>query len=168
MKKTLVTLAVAAAFSLSSFAQRPLARTVNRSKFSIGFDMGLPTSDDLLSIIIGGSLTYEVHTAKNTFLTLSAGYQSFRLKSQYIGFGGANSKNYVPIKVGIKYYTVSGFFLEAQAGASISTQPNSFPALAYAPGIGYNLKGRFELGARFEGWELSGIGQATMRIAFKF
>lgn len=173
MKKSVLTFAMAVSISVSSFAQT--AQSVSPSngggKFSIGVDAGLPTGDahQLFSSVVGGSIKYELPTAKNTFLTLSGGYQAYLIKSEFKSPGEKSSFGFVPLKAGIKYYSSDGFFLEAQAGISISTESGGSTAFAYSPGIGYTFKGGFELGARYEAWTKDGtVGQATLRLAFRF
>jgi len=173
MKKILLALTVLAGTTLAGFAQQTAAssKANEGGKFSIGIDAALPTGDagDFYSAGFGGSIKYEVPTAKNTFFTISGGYESFLYKSIYKVPGYSSSDSFVPLKAGIKYYSDGGFFLEAQAGISIYTGNNSFTSFAYSPGIGYSFNGGLEVGARYEAWVKDGtFGQAAVRLAFRF
>lgn len=169
MKKTLITLVILVGAAFSSFAQS----SNNGGKFSIGLEAGLPIADFNRShnFAIGGSVKYDQPIAAGTFVTLSAGYSTFRGKEGIRSFG------FVPLKAGIKYFFVEGFFGEAQIGAAFSTQGGAGggnaigggTAIAYAPGFGYSFNSNIELGVRYEAWYKDGtISQIGLRLAYKF
>jgi hypothetical protein len=165
MKKVLLLLTVICGLSVSSFAQ-----SSNGGKFSVGLEAGLPLGDahQVYKAIIGGSLKYEHPVATNTFVTLSAGYNSFLTKSEWKPFLGS-SNGAIPVKAGLKYYFNEGFFGEGQLGAAFSTENGGGTAFVYAPGIGYTFGGGFEAGVRYEGWSNNGtISQAGLRLAYRF
>lgn len=172
MKKVLLVVALISAAAVSSLAQTTTSSAGNEGgKFSIGADAALPTGNasQVYSAGFGGSVKYEAPTAKNTFFTLSAGYESFLYKSEFKMSGFPSSDSFVPIKAGIKYYSDAGFFLEAQAGISIYTGTDGFTSFAYSPGIGYSFKGGLEAAVRYEAWVKDGtFGQAAFRLAFRF
>ena len=169
MKKTLVALVILTGATFSSFAQS----SNDGGKFSIGLEAGLPIADfnKTHNFAIGGSVKYDQPIAAGTFVTLSAGYSTFRGKEGIRSFG------FVPLKAGIKYFFVEGFFGEAQIGAAFSTQGGAGggnaigggTAIAYAPGFGYSFNSNIELGVRYEAWYKDGtISQIGLRLAYKF
>ena len=170
MKKIL--LAALLLCNVIAFAQRS-------PKGSIGFEAGLPVgqADQVYSSVLGGTFKAEFPASGSNALnyTLTVGYQSFQVKSEYSRF--INNASYVPIKGGLKYYTSSNFYLEGEVGASINTNSNytaSKTAFVYAPGIGVNLPvaggSAFDLGLRFESRVENGgsLNQFALRLAYKF
>ena len=175
MKKLLLTLAIAGGITLSGFAQSTTTTTSAPSnsggKFSIGAEAGLPVGDisEVYSVVIGGSIKYELPVAKQTYFTISAGYNAFLLKSEFKELGISSTANFIPIKAGIKYYSSENFFLEGQLGAVFNTEQGGGHAFVWAPGIGYTFAGGFEAGFRYEGWTNgSTTGQLGLRLAYRF
>ena len=173
MKTQLLTLLLVAGIAVSGFAQsKSDSSTAAKSgvKFSIGAEAGLPVgqASDGYNLVLGGSVKLEVPTSTNTYLTLSAGYNAFFLKSEFKGFDIPSTSGFVPVKAGLKCYT-SNFFVEAQAGIVWSTESGGGHAFAWSPGIGYTFNKGFEIGARYEGWTNDGtVGQISARIAYRF
>lgn len=176
MKKILLTFALIGGIAWSGFAQTsttaaPSTPASGGSKFSIGIEGGLPVGDDseVFGKVIGGSIKYEVNTATNTFLTLSAGYNSYILKSKFSEPGERSSTGFVPLKAGIKCYTDGSFFVEGQLGIVFSTETGGGHAFVYSPGIGYSFSGGFEAGVRYEGWSNGGTSsQVGLRLGYRF
>jgi hypothetical protein len=164
MKKLLLMLTVLCGLSVGTFAQS--------SKTSLGFEAGIPVGDtkDVFDAVIGGSLKFDLPVATGAYFTLSAGYNSFLSNDITKARTGKSSFGFVPLKVGVKYYFVPGFFGEGQVGAAVSTQSGGGTAFAYAPGIGYSFPSGFEAGVRYEGWTKDGTttSQANLRLAFNF
>ena len=171
MKKILLVSAILAGTTFAALAQQTTASSTTSGKFSIGVDAALPTGDasQFYSTGFGGSIKYETPTAKNTFFTISAGYESFLYKSEFKTPGYKSADGFVPVKAGIKYYSDGGLFLEAQAGISVYTGSGSFTSFAYSPGVGYSFNGGLEVGMRYEAWVKDGtFGQAAFRLSYKF
>ena len=172
MKKVLLLLTVLCGLSISSFAQ-----SSEGGKWNIGVDAGIPLGDmnNISNLAIGASVKYEHPIATSTFLTLSAGYQRFLytsdVKDALKAFGiDKSGEGIIPVKAGLKHYFSPGFFGEAQAGASFSTEEGGSTAFVYAPGIGYTFTGGFEAGVRYEGYSHDGgnQGMAALRLAYRF
>lgn len=175
MKKLLLTLIILSGTAVCCFAQE--TTTVSNSstgggvKFSIGAEAALPVGDisNIYSYVIGGSVKAEIPTANHTFLTLSAGYNAWMVKSDLKGLLGSSSTGFVPLKAGIKYYSDSNFFLEGQAGIVFSTESDGGHAFVFSPGIGYTFNDGFEAGLRYEGWSNGGTtSQVGLRLAYRF
>jgi hypothetical protein len=174
MKKLLLTLIILSGITKCCFAQdvttAPAKPSGSGVKFNIGAEAGLPVGDvsSVYSFIIGGSVKAEIPTATRTFLTLSAGYNSWLVKSDLKGLFGS-SEGFVPLKAGIKYYAEENFFLEGQAGIVFSTETGGGHAFVFSPGIGYTFSGGFEAGLRYEGWSNGGTtSQLGLRVGFRF
>lgn len=170
MKKFLLTITVLALTVPGVFAQTASPPAVPETgKFSIGFDGGLPLGDvsTLFSAIVGGSLRYEVPTAKSTRFTITAGVTKFLLKSAFKHIGSTSVV--IPVKAGIKYYSDGDFFLEGQLGIVFSTKSGGGTSFLYAPGFGYTF-GAFEASVRYEGWPKDGdtSSQIGLRLAMVF
>ncbi|MBL4677771.1 MAG: hypothetical protein JKY70_16450 [Mucilaginibacter sp.] len=164
MKKLLFVLAIIAGTAFTASAQT----NSSTGHFSIGFDGGFPIGDagDVYSVALGGNLKYEHPVAPSTFVTISGGYTSFKIKDDF----GGGSNGFIPVKAGLKYYfTGEGFYGEGQLGAVFSTESGGGTAFAYAPGIGYTVEGGFDLGVRYEGWSRNGtLSQIGFRVAYNF
>ncbi|WP_345212617.1 hypothetical protein [Mucilaginibacter gynuensis] len=168
MKKFLFSLVVLGGTVFSSFSQTTPA---DKGRFNVGLELGAPVGDasEGFSFVIGASLKYEHPVVENFFLTGSAGYSNFRIKSDYKVEGGKSGFGFIPVKVGGKYYFQKGFFGEAQFGAVFSTEEGMGTAFAYSPGIGYSFTDNVEAGIRYEAWSKDGtIGQFGLRLAYKF
>jgi len=171
MKKILLALFVLGVTACSSFAQ---TKGSDAGKFSIGIDAGLPIGDasNVYSFAIGGSLKYDMPIGSGAFVNLTAGYQSFLVKSSLknAGLGFPSSSGFVPVKVGLKYYFEGqGFYGEGQLGVAFSTESGGGKAFAYAPGVGYTLDGGLDLGVRYEAWSNNGtVSQVALRVAYSF
>lgn len=165
--KKLFLLALFAVTAFSGFGQS----STGSGKFSIGAEGTLATGDasELFSYGIGGSLKYDHPLSKNVFVTLSAGYESLQVKSEFKKSGVKSSFGFIPIKAGIKAYVADGFFFEGQAGTVFSTAEGGNNLFVYSPGLGYSFNGGLEVGARYEAWSNGGtMGQVGMRIAYRF
>jgi hypothetical protein len=171
MKKIL--LAALILCNVAAFAQRT-------TKGSIGFEAGLPVgqADEVYSSVLGGTFKAEFPSSGSKALnyTLTVGYQSFMVKSEYSIIKNAT---YIPIKGGLKYFTSNNFYLEGELGASINTNryygyTGSKTAFLYAPGIGVNFPlaggNAFDLGLRYESRLEDGgaLSQFALRLAYKF
>ena len=169
MKKILLALVILGGTAFNSFAQTS-SSPADAAKFSIGFDGGLPlgAAKDVYSVVLGGSLKYEMPIASSTLFTISAGYSSFQPKKEFKDLGG-DAAGFIHVKAGIKYYFNEGFYGEGQVGAAFSTHKDGGTAFAYSPGIGYTLEGGFDIGVRYEGWSKDGtVSQIALRVAYGF
>jgi len=170
MKKVLLVLGLLGGMAANSFAQSSTSSSEKKGAFSIGVEAGLPlgTAGDVYSVVLGASLKYEHPVAESTFITGSAGYNAFLVKSEFKDFIGS-SNGAIPVKAGVKQLFGSGFFGEAQLGAAFSTESGGGTAFIYAPGVGYNFSKNIDAGIRYEAWSDNGtIKQLGLRVGFKF
>ncbi|OOQ60983.1 hypothetical protein [Mucilaginibacter pedocola] len=161
MKKILLTLLLAIGITMAGMAQT----TNSGKKFSIGLELGRPTTDGYLFInyAIGGSVKYNVPIGEHTAVTFSGGYTSQR------GKDGWSPKGFIPLKAGLKYNLIGALYAEGQAGAVISAAKSVGTGFAGSGGVGYAFNNGLDIGLRYENWDVYGtIGQIGLRIGFGF
>ncbi|MDF2430700.1 MAG: hypothetical protein JWP44_331 [Mucilaginibacter sp.] len=154
-KRILLLLALLAGFTLSGFAQ---SSTIGN--FNLGVYGALPLNNmkQIFDAGVGGSLKYEYHLRKFYFiksldLTLESGYETFAAKVPLQSVEVKSTYGYVPVKIGAKYYILSGLYAEMQAGITYYTMHGGGHAFDYSPGIGYSFNSGFEVGLRYEEWK---------------
>ena len=167
MKKLLLLLSFSLCFAVSGFAQ-----STGLGKFNLGVIGALPLYN-MRSIFgpgVGGSLKYEFNLsndlrsvdafhflnapflANKFYFTVESGYESFPVKTVLQNAYVPSTYSYVPVKFGLKYYPVIGFYAEIQDGIVSYTQHGGGSNNDFSYGIGYSFNGGFEFGARFENW----------------
>ena len=166
VKKSILILIISVGFITGSFAQSP-----GFGHFNLGIDGAVPLYN-MRAIFnnpgIGGSLKYEYGFNNRAFLkekalnhfnflnrlyvNISAGYESFSVKTPLQNAYVPSTYSYVPIKLGIKYYAYKGLYAEEQAGEVIYTQHGGGNNNENAHGIGYTFHAGFEIGVRYEYW----------------
>jgi hypothetical protein len=149
MRKIIFLLTLSLGLTLGSFAQ-----STKTGDFNIGVYGAQPLNNmnSLLNTGIGGSVKYEYYLQRGLNLTLESGFESFGIKTKLQNAFVPSTVNYVPIKLGAKYFLVKGFYAEGQAGAVIYCQHGGGDALDASGGIGYAFKKGFEIGIRYEQW----------------
>jgi hypothetical protein len=176
MKSTLKISAIAlvfAAFTFSAKAQTTTtstsATTANGVRFSIGVDAGLPTGSlsNGYNWNLGGSVQADIPVISNQlFVTVNAGYNNFFGKDiTAANPGGAAATvtepniELLPVKAGLKFFPVSNFYIQGEAGAAFALNKSNVgftnsAAFIYAPQIGYQFQlggGNFiDAGVRYE------------------
>jgi hypothetical protein len=172
MKLFLLTLLIMCGVAFTATAQNQ-----NASKLSVGLDLGVPTgqANQIFDFVAGGSLKFETPVSNAFNFTLTAGYSSFAVKSEYSG--EIENGQYIPLEVGGKYYFNKMFYFEGDVGVSINVNSNydgTRPAFIYAPALGVTLPTQngnaFDLGLRYEGRAESGgtVSQVALRVAYRF
>lgn len=113
--------------------------------YSIGVESGLAVGNfnDNYKWNLGGSLQADIPVANDWYITANAGYNSF--------FGKDNKEDVhlIPLKVGIKYFPIGQFYVQAEGGAAFPTNKSDLnyertAAFIYAPQAGF----RFPIGSR--------------------
>jgi hypothetical protein len=155
-----------AAFTFSAKAQTtsPASTSSNSSngvRLSIGVDAGLPTGNisNYYDWNIGGSVQADIPVVSNKlFVTVNAGYDNYIAKT-IDGVKGTNIQ-LLPVKAGLKYFIVDGFYVQGEAGAAFALNKNDVgfnesAAFIYAPQVGYqfNIGGKnfIDAGVRYQG-----------------
>ncbi|MHB8206157.1 hypothetical protein [Mucilaginibacter sp.] len=180
-----------AAFTFSAKAQTTTPTPTNTStstttasgiRYSIGVDAGIPTGklSNAYNWNLGGSLQVDIPIANKLFVTANAGYDNIFAKKNL------NDKNIelLPVKAGLKYFVVSNFYVQGEAGASFllnksALGDNKSAAFIYAPQVGYQFqlggKSFIDAGVRYEastkfdsGVDDSKVNFFGLRVAYGF
>jgi len=155
IKSSVIALAFAA-FAISAKAQTTTPSTTTTTtptgvRFSIGVDAGIPTGklSDSYNWNLGGSVQADIPVVSNQlFVTVNAGYDNVFGKKDLDGTGlAATNIQLLPVKAGLKFFPVSNFYIQGDAGVAFSLNKtdvgfNKSEAFIYAPQIGY----QFQLG----------------------
>jgi hypothetical protein len=160
IKTSVVALVVLLFVDLRSNAQNASKTETYGSgiRLSIGVDAGIPVGslNSGYDWNLGGSVQGDFPVVKDElYATVNSGYNNF--------FSGNNSNgndlHLIPVKAGLKYFPVSGFYIEGEAGAAFLTNKNNIGAdksavFVYAPqaGVLLNIGGKnyIDAGIRFE------------------
>jgi hypothetical protein len=128
-------------------------------RLSVGADAGLPVGSlkHNYDWSLGGSVQGDFPIVKDAlYATLNGGYQNFFAKNS----SNANDLHLIPVKAGLKYFPISYFYLQGEAGVSFITNKHEIDAdkssaFVYAPQVGVLLnvggKNYVDAGVRFEG-----------------
>lgn len=164
MKKTIIAVAlVAIAFTANAQDKKGSDQSI---KFGAGVLAGIPIGDlkNAASFAIGGDIQGEYAAAETVGITLSAGYLNISGKS------GLGSTGVIPVLLGGKFTFGEKFYGHAQVGMSFSTQSGGGSAFTYAPGFGYQVSEKFDLGVKYQAWTKSGFTSSIigLRAGFSF
>jgi hypothetical protein len=199
MKSLKITIA---ALALAAFTFGAKAQTTTKSatapgpRLSIGADAGIPTGNlnNGYNWNLGGSAELEVPIAKQLFVTLDAGYNNIfgKKNATYSIISGtstaSNSANVqnietLPVKLGLKFFPVSNFYIQGEAGAGFLLNKSDLAytkstAFIYAPQVGVllplNASSNLDLGVRYEGstkytdYSGTSINFVALRVAYSF
>ena len=131
---------------------------------SVGVDGGIPTGklNDTYNWNIGGSVQADIPVLPHQlFVTVNAGYNSIQGKKNIGGVQGLDATNIqlLPVKAGLKYFPISHFYIQGEAGAAFLLNKSDFnydksAAFVYAPQLGYQFplggKSYLDAGVRYE------------------
>jgi hypothetical protein len=164
--KTLLYSLLFTSLSMAANAQRSVPDSV---RISVGLDAGIPNGDfgKSYSALIGASLHVDIPVTKKIYVTASAGYNMFPASS---ASGYTNPQSIfnvtppdfktIPLKVGIKYFLIGGFYAQGEVGETLLANKKDLYALygnafTYAPQLGmlFRLKNQMYIdgGVRYEG-----------------
>lgn len=169
MKNSIKISALIVAIAGFSFGAKAQTATTTKSTtthtgivYSIGADGGIPTGklSDGYNAGLGGSLQVDIPVATNLFVTVNAGYNNLFGKDNAYGTGvKATNIQLLPVKAGLKYFPVSNFYVQGEAGAAFSLNKSDLgydnsAAFIYAPQVGvqFPLGGNsfIDAGVRYE------------------
>jgi len=184
-----------AGFALGAKAQTTTSTTTKTSTgpngivLSIGADAGIPTGklNDAYNWNIGGSVQADIPVLPHQlFVTVNAGYNSIQGKKDYLGVQGNDVPNIqlLPVKAGLKYFPVSHFYIQGEAGAAFLLNKSDLnydksAAFVYAPQLGYQFplggKSYLDAGVRYEAstkfssvYDGSKVNFFGLRVAYAF
>src|ERR1700754_4514888 len=112
--------------------------------YSIGADGGITTGSfrDSHKSMVGGSIEADFPVADQFYFTANTGYNQFFGVNNVFGSGvKAPDINIIPVKLGLKYFPVSLFYLQLEAGAAFVTNKSVLGfertgTFIYAPQVG--------------------------------
>ena len=160
-----------AGFALGAKAQTTTSTTATKTSdgpngivISIGADAGIPTGklNDAYNWNIGGSVQADIPVVPHQlFVTVNAGYNSIQGKKDLFGVQGVDATNIqlLPVKAGLKYFPISHFYVQGEAGAAFALNKSDVgfdksAAFVYAPQLGYQFplgdKSYLDAGVRYE------------------
>ena len=157
-----------AGFALGAKAQTTSTSTAKTTTssgviLSVGVDAGIPTGNlnNSYNWNLGGSVQADIPVIQNKlFVTANAGYNNIFGKNNIGGTGlDATNIQLLPVKAGLKYFPVSHFYIQGEAGAAFLLNKsdlgdNKSAAFVYAPQVGvqFPLSGRsyLDAGVRYE------------------
>jgi hypothetical protein len=197
MKRTIKISALVLAFAGLAFGAQAQTNPTSTTKtttgsngiiLSVGVDAGIPTGsfNNAYNWNLGGSVQADIPVvSKQLFVTVNAGYNNFFGKNNIDGTGiDAPNVQLLPVKAGLKYYPVSHFYVQGEAGAAFALNKSDVgfdksAAFIYAPQIGYQFplsgKSYLDAGVRWEGSTKfnSAIDNSTvnffgLRVAYAF
>lgn len=188
--KTTMTKAVliAALFGISLGAK---AQTKDKSsdgiKLSVGVESGLGLGNfkDTHKTSIGGSVQADIPVAHQFYVNVNAGNVDYFGRDNVLG-SGVNAPNIqvLPAMAGLKYFPITNFYIQADAGAAFALNKSTAnydrsAAFLYVPQVGYqfNVGGKsfIDAGVRYEGTTsfnrnnaYGKINQIGLRVAYGF
>ncbi|MDB5001196.1 MAG: hypothetical protein JWR76_2273 [Mucilaginibacter sp.] len=154
MKSTLKIATLVLAFAGLSVAAKAQTTTTSTStkttttssgvRYSIGVDAGIPTGsfNNAYKWNLGGSVQADIPVASQLFVTVNAGYNNV-FGEKNVGSTNVNVPNIqlLPVKAGLKYFPISNFYVQGEAGAAFLLNKTDFfndksTAFVYAPQVG--------------------------------
>ncbi|MFI5139081.1 MAG: hypothetical protein ACHQIM_14760 [Sphingobacteriales bacterium] len=195
MKSTLKISVLALAFAGFAFGAKAQttssathSTTSNGVILSVGVDAGIPTGklNDSYNWNLGGSVQADIPViTQQLFVTVNAGYNNFFGKKNLNGTGtDAPNIQLLPVKAGLKFFPVSHFYIQGEAGAAFALNKsdvgfNNSAAFLYAPQIGVSFplggKSAIDAGVRYEstakfnsGADGSKVNFLGLRVAYAF
>ena len=158
-------------------------------RYSIGVDAGIPLGDfkDNYKWNLGGSVQADIPVVSNQlFVTVNAGYNNIFGKKDIGGVQGLDATDFhlIPVKAGLKYFPISNFYVQGEAGAAFllnksDVGANKSTAFVYAPQIGVQFpvsaSSFIDAGVRYEattkyatGVDASKVNFIGLRVAYGF
>ena len=174
--KKLFFISAIALISFATNAQSKKQASSGGTSFSLGLEAGIPIGQypkgfsNPFSFVLGGSLQLEQHVAPDLGLTLSGGYLSYSVKSDYRAITGRNSSGIIPLLAGVKYYFSPGVYGHGQLGAAFATAQGGGTSFAYSPGIGFNISPNLDAELKYTGIsnKAATLGSVGIRLAYNF
>ena len=147
--------------------------------FSFASSFLFAQSDYNTGFRLGGGITLAVPVNKLSGYSIGAG---FDLLAQYalstkiavtgdIGYTTVFAKNkdlasfdIVPIRVGLRFFPASNFYVAGKIGTGIGVGKSSGSSTAYAVGVGFIMSPKLDVSASYEGFSKSGVSPAFLGI----
>lgn len=171
MKSTLKISALVLAFAGFAFGAKaqtttPVKTSTTTSNgviLSVGVDAGIPTGklSDSYNWNLGGSIQADIPVIQHQlFVTVNAGYNNIFGKNNIDNLGvDATNIQLLPVKAGLKFFPISNFYIQGEAGAAFLLNKSDLAddksaAFVYAPQVGVQFplggKSYIDAGIRYE------------------
>jgi len=166
MKTSIKTSAILFLLATSAIAVKAQTTPVTPSSggiiYSVGVETGISTGNfkDTHKGNIGGSIQADIPVANQLYATVTAGYTNFFGKDNVYGSGlSAVDLHYLPVMAGIKYFPISNFYVQGDAGAGFALNKKDqgytkTAAFLYTPQVGvqfpFGSKSYIDAGVRYE------------------
>jgi len=163
-------------------------------RMTVGVDGGIPTGtlSDTHNWSIGGSAQADIPVISNQlYVTVNAGYNNIFGKKNYTVVtpngsitADVTDVQLLPVKAGLKFFPVSNFYIQGEAGAAFALNKKDLgfdksAAFVYAPQVGvlFPLGGKsyIDAGVRYEGTtkfnsnvDGSDLHYFALRVAYAF
>jgi hypothetical protein len=107
---------------------------------------------------LGGSIQADIPIAKQWYVNVNTGYDNYYGRKDFEGIAPTGLR-IIPAMAGVKYFPVSGIYLQVDAGAAFLTNKSDLgysrsSAFVYAPEVGVRLpvgdKSFIDAGVRYE------------------
>lgn len=164
---------VSGLFILTAADANAQSRTNDRGvRFGIGLNGGLTTEKSPFKVAYGADAGFQFDLSRELAITATGGYTRYQAKD-----GQGDDYNMIPVKGGVKVFPqIGGLYLSSEAGAGFSTKEDAKAAFIYSGGLGYQTKGGFDVGARYEGVTQQKSsstyraqnGQFALRVGYNF
>jgi hypothetical protein len=132
-----------------------------------GINLGIPVHNLYgNSIGLGLDLTGIYMLSNEAALTGDFGYTALLSK-----FKEDATTNLLPLRIGLRYYPSTKFFVGGKIGAGFISNPgtSSITTTAYSFGLGFNASPHVELGGSYDGYSKNGsIGLLNFRLGYQF
>ena len=190
--KRVIRVSVGCLLLMSSFVNASAQDKINSKQakqsilYSAGVDGAIATGSlrDTYRYSLGGSVAVDVPIASDLYVTGLAGFQNFFYRNNGKGQTSLNNLQLLPVKAGLKYFPVSIFYVQAEAGATFllnksTTNPDRSAAFIYAPQVGVQFpvvkNNWIDAGVRYEhssqfqsGEDDSKVSFLGLRVAYTF
>ena len=135
-----------------------------QAKFGAGLNVGIPVQNlSGSSIAVGGDLMLHYGLSKEVAITGDAGYTALFAKND------GKTTGIIPLRVGLRYYPSSNFFLGGKIGVGFLTGNGSVTTTAYSLGAGIKMADNLEIGASYDAYSKDGtIGLLNFRLGYFF
>lgn len=152
LKKIIYLLIAFIGFTLSAKAQN--VAIPDTTRISVGLDAGFPNGNFSNSYNIGAGVSAQIDIplTEKLYFTGNAGYMTYFPNNSDIGSNPEailnvkiENMNLVPVKVGLKYFLIRGFYVQAEAGESLLINKDAVyglnsNAFTYGPQMGIVFK----------------------------
>ena len=171
MKKTMFII-LCSAFASVAIAQNTPAN-IRGFKVAGGINVAIPANNlKSYSIGVGADLLAQYGISSSFGITGDVGYTTLFPDNDAKALG-IRDLQIVPIRLGVRYYPSSSFYLDAKAGLGLLSSKgldNQNKTTAYSFGGGFMASPKLDLGLTYDGYSNDGssLGLVNIRLGYFF